>query len=109
MNKSDLPQWELEPDRVNRPEDQSPSLRALRLASRDAIELHRQHGVPMVYCVDGKVVEVMPDDVPEYRKRVHHDGLKWTWNDPADTIGVILEPKGQANGTNGSRPLTKGS
>ena len=43
--------------------------RALNEAVRDAVELHRQTGIPLAVWKDGKVAFVAADDVPSKRKR----------------------------------------
>jgi hypothetical protein len=44
--------------------DMAGSRKAIVRAARRAAELARQHNRPLVLWRDGKVVEVMPDDLP---------------------------------------------
>jgi hypothetical protein len=43
--------------------------RALNEAARDAVELHRQAGIPLAVWKDGKVAFVSADEVPTKRIR----------------------------------------
>jgi hypothetical protein len=36
--------------------------RAMNLAVRDAIQLHKEKGVPMVVWRDGKIIEIAPEE-----------------------------------------------
>lgn len=48
----------------NKPPDMSGSRTAIIRAARRAAEIAKQHGQPLVLWRDGKIVEVMPDDLP---------------------------------------------
>jgi hypothetical protein len=43
--------------------------RALQEAYIDAIDNHIRHGVPMVFCEDGKVIHIQPADLPELKRK----------------------------------------
>jgi hypothetical protein len=38
---------------------------ALQQAYREAVRLHRMHGVPMVFWENGKIVEIPADQLPD--------------------------------------------
>ena len=46
------------------PDDLEGSRKALIRAARRAAEIARQHNQPLVLWQDGKIVEIMPDDLP---------------------------------------------
>lgn len=40
--------------------------RAIRRGAREAMRLHKLHGVPVHYSKDGKIMVMQPHEIPDY-------------------------------------------